>query len=65
ALLEDTFERAKEYDEPIVVHVVTEKGKGYRPAIDDEVDKLHGVGQFDVATGQPLRSELKLTDVVG
>jgi 1-deoxy-D-xylulose-5-phosphate synthase len=64
ALLEETFERAKDYDEPIVVHVVTEKGNGYRPAIDDEVDRLHGVGQFDVATGQPLRSELKLTDVV-
>lgn len=64
-LLEDTFDRAKEYDEPVVVHVVTEKGSGYRPAIDDDVDKLHGVGQFDLATGAPLRSELKLTDVVG
>lgn len=64
-LLEDTFERAKGYDEPVVVHVVTEKGNGYQPAIDDAVDKLHGVGKFDLATGQPLTSELKLTDVVG
>lgn len=64
-LLEDTFERAKSYDEPVVVHVVTEKGNGYQPAIDDVIDKLHGVGKFDVATGQPLSSELKLTDVVG
>jgi 1-deoxy-D-xylulose-5-phosphate synthase len=64
-LLEDTFARAKEYDEPVVVHVITEKGNGYQPAIDDEVDKLHGVGKFDVATGQPLGSEVKLTDVVG
>ncbi len=64
-LLEDTFERAKSYDEPVVVHVVTEKGNGYQPAIDDVVDKLHGVGKFDLATGLPLSSELKLTDVVG
>ncbi|MDH4306244.1 MAG: 1-deoxy-D-xylulose-5-phosphate synthase, partial [Acidimicrobiia bacterium] len=64
-LLEDTFARAKGYAEPVVVHVVTEKGNGYQPAIDDDVDKLHGVGKFDVATGQPLSSELKLTDVVG
>jgi 1-deoxy-D-xylulose-5-phosphate synthase len=65
ALMEDTFERAKSYDEPVVVHIVTEKGNGYQPAIDDDIDKLHGVGKFDLATGQPLSSELKLTDVVG
>ena len=64
-LLEDTFARAKEYDEPVVVHVVTEKGSGYRPAIDDRVDKLHAVGRFDVTTGAHLSSEIKLTDVAG
>ncbi len=64
-LLEETFERAKEYDEPVVVHVVTEKGQGYQPAIEDEEDKLHGVSSFDVATGRALKSELKWTDVVG
>jgi 1-deoxy-D-xylulose-5-phosphate synthase len=64
-LLEETLERAKEYQEPVVIHVVTEKGNGYQPAIDDAVDKLHGVGTFDLTTGQPLKSELKLTDVVG
>ena len=63
-LLEETFERAKEYDQPVVVHVVTEKGLGYQPAIEDEEDKLHGVGSFDIATGRSLQSELKLTDVV-
>ncbi len=65
ALLQETFERAKEYDEPVVIHVVTEKGLGYQPAIEDEEDKLHGVGSFDVATGRALKSELKLTDVAG
>ncbi len=37
---------------PILVHVVTEKGKGYAPAEDSE-DKGHGVGKFDVASGAP------------
>ncbi|MDH3518646.1 MAG: 1-deoxy-D-xylulose-5-phosphate synthase, partial [Acidimicrobiia bacterium] len=64
-LLEETLQRAKEYDEPVVIHVVTEKGSGYQPAIDDEVEKLHGVGQFDVSTGRPLNSEMTYTDVVG
>ncbi|MGH8911081.1 MAG: 1-deoxy-D-xylulose-5-phosphate synthase, partial [Acidimicrobiia bacterium] len=63
-LLEETFERAKEYDEPVVVHVVTEKGLGYQPAIEDEEEKLHGVSSFDIATGRSLSSELRLTDVV-
>lgn len=64
-LLEETFSRAKGYDEPVVVHIVTEKGNGYQPAIDDEIEKLHTVGKFDIATGQHLGSELKLTDVAG
>ncbi len=65
ALLEETLEQAKTYHEPVVVHVVTEKGNGYQPAIEDEEEKLHGVSSFDVATGKALKSELKLTDVAG
>ncbi|MPZ54526.1 MAG: 1-deoxy-D-xylulose-5-phosphate synthase, partial [Acidimicrobiia bacterium] len=65
ALLEETFNRAKEYDEPVIVHVATEKGRGYRPAIDDSVDRLHGVGRFDVSTGRAHHSELTLTQVAG
>lgn len=65
ALLEETLEQAKTYQEPVVIHVVTEKGSGYQPAIEDEEDKLHGVGTFDVATGKALKSELKLTEVAG
>lgn len=64
-LLEETLEHAKTFDEPVVVHVVTEKGSGYQPAIEDEEDKLHGVGSFDIATGKALKSELKLTEVAG
>ncbi|MFZ0013027.1 MAG: 1-deoxy-D-xylulose-5-phosphate synthase [Acidimicrobiia bacterium] len=65
ALLEETLRRAKRYDRPVVVHVITEKGNGYTPAIADEEDKLHGVGAFDLATGRAHKAELKLTDVAG
>jgi 1-deoxy-D-xylulose-5-phosphate synthase len=64
-LLEDTLRQAKSYNEPVVVHVVTEKGLGYQPAIEDEEEKLHGVAAFDVATGRAHKSELKLTEVAG
>jgi 1-deoxy-D-xylulose-5-phosphate synthase len=62
-LLEETFAAAKEYHEPVVIHVVTEKGSGYQPAIEDEEEKLHGVGSFDLDTGRALQDELKLTEV--
>ena len=65
AVIEETLEQAKAHDEPVVVHVITEKGNGYQPAIEDEEEKLHGVDTFDVATGRAHKSELKLTDVAG
>ena len=65
ALLEETFLAAKTYDQPVVIHVVTEKGNGYQPAIEDELEKLHGVGSFDLATGKELKTELRLSDVAG
>jgi 1-deoxy-D-xylulose-5-phosphate synthase len=64
-LLEETLEQAKSLGEPVVVHVVTEKGSGYQPAIEDEEEKLHGVASFDIATGKSLKTELKLTEVAG
>ncbi len=63
--LEEVLSRAKKLREPVVVHVVTEKGHGYSPAVDDEVDKLHGVPAFDPLTGRPRSTELKYTDVFG
>ena len=48
------FEAAKEHDGPIVVHVLTQKGKGYKYAEQDKVGKWHGVSPFDVATGKSL-----------
>ena len=38
-------------DQPVVVHIVTQKGKGYAPA-ENASDKYHGVNKFDVVTGQ-------------
>jgi 1-deoxy-D-xylulose-5-phosphate synthase len=63
--LEEVLSRAKRLREPVVVHVVTEKGHGYSPAVDDEIDKLHGVGAFDPLTGRPRSTELTYTDVFG
>jgi 1-deoxy-D-xylulose-5-phosphate synthase len=63
--LEEVLSRAKRLRAPTVVHVITEKGHGYGPAVDDEVDKLHGVGAFDPLTGRPRSTELSYTDVFG
>ena len=60
--LEEVLTRAKKLREPVVVHVVTEKGHGYSPAVDDE---LHGVGAFDPLTGRPRSTEVTYTDVFG
>src|SRR5947209_700674 len=65
AALEQVLRRASRLSEPVVVHVVTEKGHGYGPAVEDEVDKLHGVSAFDPLTGRPLRTALTYTDVFG
>lgn len=52
----NVFEAAKKKDGPIVIHVVTKKGKGYKPAEEDKNGKWHGVGKFDVKTGEMLSS---------
>ncbi len=50
-----TFEAVREFDYPVLVHVVTEKGHGFPPAVN-RPDKFHGIGPFDPATGEPLCS---------
>lgn len=49
----DALEKAKKLDEPVIIHAITEKGKGYRPA-EVEPNKFHGIGPFEVATGQVI-----------
>ncbi|MBN9223283.1 MAG: 1-deoxy-D-xylulose-5-phosphate synthase [Microbacterium sp. SCN 70-27] len=54
--LDETLRLAKAYRAPVIVHVITEKGRGYEPARNDEADQFHAVGKIDPATGEPLGS---------
>ncbi len=64
AAVESALRRAKRYGGPVIVHAVTRKGYGYRPAEDDEADCLHGPGAFDIVTGQATAPpSLKWTSV--
>jgi 1-deoxy-D-xylulose-5-phosphate synthase len=56
ALLE-TLELAKNYGAPVIVHTITEKGRGYQPAVEDEADQFHAVGRIDPVTGATLGSD--------
>ena len=52
--------RADACDGPVVLHVITKKGKGYRNAENDP-DVFHGTGAFDILTGKPLKSSSEPT----
>ena len=52
--LEKALAQAKQFGEPVLVHVITEKGRGHQPAIEDEAEKFHAVGVVDPATGIPV-----------
>jgi 1-deoxy-D-xylulose-5-phosphate synthase len=54
AAIEESLRLAKAYGEPVLVHVLTEKGRGHAPAIRDEAEKFHAVGIVDSETGEPL-----------
>ncbi len=55
AAVESALRRARNFKGPVIVHAVTRKGYGYRPAEDDEADCLHGPGSaFDPLTGKLL-----------
>ena len=51
-----TFEEAKRLNHAVIVHVLTKKGKGYRPA-ELRPDQFHGVGPFDLATGRAKKQK--------
>lgn len=51
--LDQAFSYAKNYEGPIIVHVVTEKGHGYEHAVNDEADQMHSTGAIDPVTGLP------------
>jgi 1-deoxy-D-xylulose-5-phosphate synthase len=56
AAMERTLHIAKEFGSPVIVHVITEKGRGYTPAIEDVAEKFHAVGIVDPVTGKPLKA---------
>jgi len=56
--LKRVFERAKNINQPTLIHVITQKGHGYAPA-EKNPDKFHGVGPFDLETGLPLKNSGK------
>ena len=50
-LLIKTFEFLKKQNEPVLLHIITEKGRGYKPALDDP-GKFHGLGKYNIETGE-------------
>ncbi|MCQ8830335.1 1-deoxy-D-xylulose-5-phosphate synthase [Streptomyces malaysiensis] len=52
--VESALRRAKRFHGPVLVHCLTEKGRGYRPALEDEADRFHTVAAMDPLTCAPL-----------
>ena len=52
--MEEALKQAKKYANPVIVHAITQKGKGYEPAVSDEADQFHAVGQIDPDTGKAV-----------
>ncbi|GHH86263.1 1-deoxy-D-xylulose-5-phosphate synthase 1 [Streptomyces sulfonofaciens] len=55
AAVESALRRAKRFHGPVLVHCLTEKGRGYEPALADEADRFHTVGVMDPLTCEPLK----------
>lgn len=62
------LKRVKKTNRPVIVHVLTKKGYGYAPAENDTAGKYHGVGRFDLKTGEIISTkvdgEYSYTDIV-
>ncbi|SEQ46481.1 1-deoxy-D-xylulose-5-phosphate synthase [Streptomyces radiopugnans] len=54
AALESALTRAKRFGGPVIVHCLTEKGRGYQPAVQHEADRFHAVGVIHPDTGLPV-----------
>ncbi|TFD69526.1 1-deoxy-D-xylulose-5-phosphate synthase [Cryobacterium gelidum] len=52
--MEEALAQAKGYGAPVIVHAITQKGKGYDPAVQDVADQFHAVGQIDPETGESV-----------
>jgi len=60
--MEHALRHAAEFDGPIVIHVLTQKGRGYAPAEDDDEKHLHDAGAFDLVTGPPKSAPVGYTE---
>ena len=65
--LENVLQQAKNLGQPVIVHVITQKGRGYSPALEDEADQFHAVGKINPESGLPIKSssEPSWTSVFG
>jgi 1-deoxy-D-xylulose-5-phosphate synthase len=52
--VERALRQAKDFGGPVLVHVMTQKGRGYQPAVDDQADHMHGIGKINPETGLPF-----------
>jgi 1-deoxy-D-xylulose-5-phosphate synthase len=57
--LERNIQYAKKMDGPVLLHVITKKGKGYSPAEDDKIGTWHGTGPYKIETGDFVKSSSK------
>ena len=55
-MLQETLEKVKRFDDAVLIHVITKKGKGYKPA-EDNPSLFHGVGPFDIGSGKVLKGK--------
>jgi 1-deoxy-D-xylulose-5-phosphate synthase len=55
AAVESALRRAQGFGGPVIVHCITRKGLGYKPAERNQIDHCHAVGAIDRETGRPLR----------
>lgn len=62
--LENAFVVAKKINAPVLLHVVTKKGKGYQPA-EEKPGEFHGIGKFDIDSGEPISSHKGFSAVFG
>jgi len=53
--VEAAMTHARDYGAPVIVHVLTEKGRGYTPAEEDVADRFHAVGKIHPETGLPVK----------
>lgn len=66
AAVEQALRQAKDYGRPTLVHVITEKGRGYAPAENNSADQFHAIGKIDPETGESIElSGTSYTSVFG